>query len=622
MRIHDPLQAEADELLRLIEAMPAACRPVGATEPLLMRAPPPIQFSSQRELDQTYKLINEYSLRMKEALMLYRPLPVAARFHASKTARRIVIGSNRAGKTLQCAVECARVVTGQDPYNKSLATNGKFVAVGQDEDHIGQVMWRKLAMPGAFQIIQDLDTGAWRAVRPDPKNPLQLDPSDEARRKLWRPAPPLLPPRLMPIKHVSWFKKKENIPKQVPLATGWELRFRSGNAAPDQGTADDFAWFDEEIRNELYYIEIAARLIDQGGLLVWSATGQSATDQLLAIHDMASDGEEGFELFEVLIDDNPYLDAAKKRQFYSDCMAIGQDELDVRYYGKLAAHALKVYPEFQPLTVHTCDDFDIPVEWTRYMIVDPGFQVCAVLFAAVPTDESQVHIYHEIRIAGSTPDMFADAVQAHMNSERVRFEAFIIDDRGSRARIANTGKTIGEAYWHALQERNLRARRTGFVPGSDDVNGRTAELKRWMQVDPNTGNPKLQIHRGRCPHLVEELKKQFFHKKGVDKRKDKKGHFTDDLEYLAAFRPYYRKPELMPESGYYLRPKDGKYEIVVRGSGFCVERFDRLDMATEYLDEMNDNQKAAVISLKQRKQWSERRKELAPMLASVFGDNR
>ena len=112
------------------------------------------------------RTLAEMARRAAESLKLYEPLPSQAGFHSSMAAERIMIGSNRGGKSLPGAIEVARAVTGTDPYGKYPLRDGRFYCIGRDGRHLGAVMWRKLGRAGAFQIIRDKDTGLWRAFRP------------------------------------------------------------------------------------------------------------------------------------------------------------------------------------------------------------------------------------------------------------------------------------------------------------------------------------------------------------------------------------------------------------------------------------------------------------------------
>jgi hypothetical protein len=187
---------------------------------------------------------------------------------------------------------------------------------------------------------------------------------------------------------------------------------------------------------------------------------------------------------------------------------------------------------------------------------------------------------------------------------RIQFEAFIIDDCGSRARQANGGGTIFESYANALKSAGIRARQPGLQLGTSDTKARTADVKEWLKVGSD-GRAKLQIHRGMCTNLEREIKAQVYREGKEDKRKLHKGHTSDCLEYLAAFKPRYRKPERLSQSAYYVRFLNDRFCVIDRRTTNTVESFASEREAQDYAEEVNSSQKTAVESLKQRKKWVE-----------------
>lgn len=575
---------------------------------------PELKFSSSRQADYVYRLIAEYASRQKEALNLYLPLPTAQKFHCSAAKRRICRGSNRAGKTLVGAVEIARIVTGKDPYKKCPEKDGRLLAVGYDGDHIGQVMWRKLAFPGAFWIVQDEITGAWRSVRPDHDNPQVLDPIDLTRKKDWKPAPPLIPPRL--IKFIAWDQKKNNIPKRVVLHNGWELAFRTSKGAPEQGVDVNVVWFDEELEREDWYAESVRGLVDREGLFLWTATPQAATEQLLALHEECEKGTPDFAEFHIKIDDNPYLTPEAKRQFYQDMLASGEDSLAVRYFGDYAAHGLRVYGEFNP-AIHCCDVFEIPEHWTRYMIIDPGFQSGATLFGAVPDFGHQKHVYDELMIKQCTAGRWADEVQKRIG-DGPQFEAFILDKRMGRQSSVITGDTTYEHYWRALEERGIRARISGFVAAHDDINARTEALKDWMRKGPD-GLCTLQIHESKCGNLIRQIKAQYFNKRLPDKRVMRNNDLTDDLEYFAAFDPYYREGEKGSfKTSYGVRCLEGQWQVYIRASGLTMDCCRNQQEAADLADALNKAEEYGQTIWKEKQKLRRREEQIQSAAAARF----
>lgn len=500
-----------------------------AEKPSIQR---PARRSSHARSQLALDIIKELIARKSDALNLYRPLPNAQRFHSDHTYCRLLIGSNRAGKTLTGSVEVLRALTGRHGYLPK--TNGRCIAVGRDGEHVGEVMWKKLRAKGAFLCVPDERTGLLRAVRTDPLNPRSIDPVDQERKELWVPSPPLLADRF--IREIAWEDKRRGIPRLVKMTNGWECLFCSSNGEPKLGVDVDLVWFDEEIQNRKWYPESMARLVDRMGLFIWTATPQAATHQLAELHELAMEGKSDIREFTLLIEDNPYIDEVAKRRLFD---SLGdEEERRVRYYGEYAASALRVYPEYDPKRIHGCEPFDIPQSWTRYMVVDPGHQVCAVLFAAVPPENDRLYVYKELYMRKCTAAIFAERVAEAIG--RDKFEAFIIDGQMARQTEMGIGKTIATQYRDALEEKGVASRRTGhgFFSGSNDTSGRVDAVRKKMRVNVE-GHSVLQVFVSACQNLDREIKGQYYNKSIPDKRARCDDHAVDCLEYLCAFDPQF-----------------------------------------------------------------------------------
>lgn len=501
------------------------------------------QFADQRESTFFYKLIQRYARKFREALTLYHPLPSAEPFHQSRAMRRILRGSNRAGKTLTAAVEVSRILMGRDPSQKRRARDGRLLAVGRDSFHVGAVMFRKIALPGSYWLIRDQRTGQYRSVRPDPKNPTSIDPSDDSRRNEWRPAPPLIEPRHFKV--ISWEEKKANIPRQTTMHNGWEALWRPSTGRPTKGVDVDVAWFDEELENQEWFPETMARLLDREGIFLWSCTPEAATEHLIALHDMADAKHPGVEEFVLLVADNPYLTAAAKQQFHDELMAADPELLRVKFYAEYALHGLKVYPEFDPLKVHYCPPEQIPREWPRYAAVDPGFQVAATLFIAV-NPQGQRIAYDEIYLRGANPEKWAECMRVKLEGEPM-LEFNVIDQQMGQQTSMVTQKTVRQHYAEALAAAGIVTHHSGsdFFLGCNNVATRTSALKMLLRHD--RGVPRFCVQAERVPNFCREMKGQYYRKNSTDKRVNKNDHLVACAEYLAAEECPFVKRNVAPE---------------------------------------------------------------------------
>lgn len=495
--------------------------------------PPGPSYYDQQRLR---KVVAELATRSCEGLKLYEPLPIIEKFHADRRDERLLRGSNRAGKTLGAAVEFARAVTGQDPHGKYPLENGRAFAIGLDGEHVGGVMYRKLFRAGAFKMIRDQETGQWRAYRPG---------SDRHRESECKPAPPLIPGRF--IKEIAWEEKKRSIPRKVTLHNGWEINFFSSKAACPNGVDIDLWWIDEELENDGWYEELVARVLDRHGKGYWSATPQVAAQQLYDLHLRAEAGDPNVGEHVALLEDNPHIDQSEKDKLYAKYAS--EEVRRVRIQGEFALTGFKVYPEFS-MAVHGYDmDGPIPADWTCYAAVDPGRQICATLFLAVPPPSAKmpfdVLLYDELYIKSSDAAKFGVMMKSKEGAQE--FEALLIDSHASRVTEMGSGRNVEAQFSEALKKNGVKAVRTGhgFIWGADDPDAGILKVRDWFRVQGD-GKTRLRVARGRLPSFEHEAKHyryQRINKLVSDKPEKKNDHLMDCLRYLAMFEPVYAKPK-------------------------------------------------------------------------------
>jgi len=484
------------------------------------------------------KLLTEISDRRRETLGLYEPLKHVAPFHACDAPERVCRGSNRSGKTFCAAIEMARVLTNQDPFNK-YPKEGKAIIVGKDGRHISDPLFKMLFRPGAMKLIKDGED--WRAWRP-------WEEADAARADEAVPAPPLVPPRFYDENKIAWESKKENWPKYITLKTGWEVQFCTGMGKPPQGIKANFAWFDEEIPDEDWYNEIALRLVDDWGSFQWSATAQLGGVQLYELcqraeQEISKDKPSVVEFFLHINSNTHFTDAQRDRVFAK----LTDEQMRIRIEGEFAFANQRIYPEFAR-DVHEAPWFDIPTDWTRYMCVDPGRQVAAAIFCAVPPpswhDRQVVYFYDEVYVQAANAKSFAKAVKAKAGVQE--FQTFIIDHHGGRLRDLSLGLMVEDQYAKAFAEEGLKSRTTGssFVWGSDDISAGIEMLRSWMLLRSN-GEPKLKYFGDKMPNFRWQMDRYHYKKEGdrpTDKPLAKNCDLPDVARYLAMYDPIWVKP--------------------------------------------------------------------------------
>jgi hypothetical protein len=460
----------------------------------------------------------------------------------------LLIGGNRSGKTLSAMVELAWAATGTHPVKGKYPDGPLNIGVvGKGWRHIGLVIYPYLFKAGAFSIIRDETTGAWRSYHPI---------KDKDRKSERKPSPPLIPPRL--IKNMSWVLKSAGYLQSVELHNGTNIWFFSSDAEPSQGFALDLLAIDEDIDNEQWVSEGLARLADRQGRFQWSAMPHSKCDSLLTLSERADKAEqEGrdhiIKKFTFTFLDNPYIEQEEKDRMIERWAALGEDVLRQRCSGEFTYDSILCYPNFS-MTAHGYDrsKFEngvVPANWTRIAAIDPGHAVCAVLFAAIPPDESMVVIYDELYLRDCTADILARAMKEKVAGHH--FHAWIIDIHGARITELGTGKTPQQQYTEAFAKYGIASTTTGhsFLPGSDNIQAGMQSVRMAMSIQGN-GSTWLKILRGACPNLERELRR--YKKKTMNvggqvvvlDEPNKRGdtHACDCLRYIFAYEPRYVKP--------------------------------------------------------------------------------
>ena len=470
--------------------------------------------------------------------------------HACKASEVIVLGGNRSGKSLSTFVEDARAVTGQDPHGKYPAKDGNLVIIGRDWKHIGMVVYPMLFRAGAFKMIRDAQTGQWRGYDPV---------ADKARSAEAKPAPPLIPPRM--VKKIAWLLKSARYIQSCELTTGWTIYFFSSEGEPPQGFQADRVHIDEDLASEAWLPEMQARLADRKGRLCWSAMPHSKNDSLAGLSERADAQAERADpdivKFVLRFLDNPHIDEEEKRKNIERWASLGEDVLRMRSEGEFVTDSILCYPTFS-MAVHGYDRADLPKnvvpdDWTRYATIDPGHSVTSVLFAAVPPTDDMVLIYDQLYIRQCNAVIFGEKFAEKTKGQS--FHAFIIDMHGGRIREIGSGRLPVELYTEQLRNRNVASEVTGssFLAGCDDIAARMTATQSYLHIRP-CGTPQLRILRGAVPDLEREMKR---YKKKVNylagtyvvtDQPNTRGevHACQCLEYLCAYRPRYHKPRVAP----------------------------------------------------------------------------
>lgn len=531
----------------------------------LMRDFDAVSEKGQREV--LVQAIAEKKRRSIEALRLYRPMagPQEA-FHYSAAAERIIRGGNRSGKSVAGFAETASCATGIPltdskgnpiPYRYPLDEPKTIWMIGYDQGHIGRVIYKNLFEGGAFYIIKDEFTGEWRAWKP-------WQEYDAAYAEKKKPAPPLIPARL--IKSMSWDDKANRVFTRCRLVDGTEIHAFSSKSDPAQGVKVHLVHIDEDIEYPGHVSEWQARLADVKGRLIWTAFPHSSNNALQDMSERAQDekGKENpdVEEFQLVFSKNPYIDDEEKRKMLARWQKAGPEEVRARDLGEFANESVYVYPNFSK-SLHSAirDDEDMrdeidrilrktngtpPSTWTRYLSLDPGHTICAVLFAAIPPPDigDYIVLYDELYLRRASAEDVAKAVRHKISGWY--FQEFIIDYNAGRRTVEGFGINIRAQYAKYFGKYNILSATTGnsFTYGSNDVAAGIFMVRSALDDQPFTG-PKIRIVMHQCPNLIREFmryKKRVVRDEVRDEPIQKDNHLMDALRYLVARQPQYVRP--------------------------------------------------------------------------------
>ncbi len=498
------------------------------------------------------QLLAEYAARQVEALKLYRPMSHQLPVHMCNSQEILAFGSNQSGKTTTAAVELAWIVTNQHPY-KQFPKSGIAFVVGRDNDHIAHTIMPKLLKPiPSLRRIRDLETHKWR----------QYDPrGDVSRFDESVPMGPLIPERM--IENIAWENRGQGIPAKIVMKNGWEIHFFTAKGSPPQGATIDYLWLDEEVSDE-WYIEGSARLMAKKGRFFWSATPQVGGMALVQLHDRCQsqlawpeESRSSSEFF-MLLGDNLHIDDSEKAKL-AEKFKHDPDAYRVRILGQFLILGGLIYPQWSN-SRHVIEAFPVPDTWTRYIVVDPGHTVCAVLKFAVPPPSDPVYggcVYciDELYMRECDPTVFGNAMKHFTDGEII--QAMIIDDCGSRRVDGAVGINMRQAYSKALADRKIKSVETGsdFYTGISDVKPGLMQVRQWIGEIVHHGEngdcPKLQVFNT-CSNLISEIR--VYYKKRhpkfgwTDEPNQVNNHCCDCLRYAAMHGCRYVAPRRKPNS--------------------------------------------------------------------------
>ncbi len=315
-----------------------------------------------------------------------------------------------------------------------------------------------------------------------------------------------------------------------------------------QGSSLDFVWFDEEPPEDVYE-ECRMRLLDRRGDMYGTMTPLKGLTFVYSeiFLNRSHNSEVWYEFMEWA--DNPFL---PKREISLLERTMDERTLQARRYGRFAASAGLVYPEFEE-SVHVIEPFDVPKEWQDCISIDPGLKnPLSAHWYAVDYD-GNVYVVAEHYAAGLDIDAHAAAIHAvsarlgWKRDERGRVRALIDPAAGQRTLAAV--KSVSELFAERGVLVNARV--------DKDVFSGIQRVKSYLRR--GNGLPDLYLF-STCVNMIREFKGYFW---GGDESPVKRDdHAMDELRYYLSSRP--RPPERGEEKSAIARDKERRIRALGR----------------------------------------------------------
>ena len=293
-----------------------------------------------------------------QKICFYEPIGQQGKFHSDDRASvRLVLGSNRSGKSVAGAVEAIAHSLGYRPWLPEGHPN-RVVRLGTGEP---------IPIPNVGRIIaQNYQQAIQQTIWP--------------KIQEWAP--------------LGWYRvRKDN--RGIPVEIIWNNGSRIHLMSNDQddmafeGTNGHWVWADEPIDYKKY-VGLKRGLVDFSGHMWMTMTPLTQP----WIHDIivarANDPDGKVSIFKFSIWDNctengGYLRREDIEEFLSD---LREDELEARLHGNFLHLAGRVYKEWEPEAPYWINPFNVPDTWPRVCVIDPHpRKPIAVMWAAVSPDD-------------------------------------------------------------------------------------------------------------------------------------------------------------------------------------------------------------------------------------------
>jgi hypothetical protein len=402
-----------------------------------------------------------------QKICFYKPIGQQSEFHAAQTASvRLVLGSNRSGKSVAGVVEMIAHSLGYRPWLEEGDPN-RVVRLANSEP---------IPVPNIGRVIaQDYQQAINQTIVP--------------KIVEWAPAG-------------SYSFKRDN--RGIPIQVNWSngsITYLLSNDQKDmsfEGTNGHYVWADEPI-DYAKYTGLRRGLIDFSGHMWMTMTPLSQPWIADVIYSRANEpnsrGYIAVRLFKFSIWDNctdngGHLRREDIEEFLSD---LNEEELEARLHGNFLHLAGRLYKAWEQEPPYWVDPYHLPESWPRVCVIDPHpRKPVAVLWAAIDPD-NRVIVYRNLfdrRL--TTIDEVADRIkelegwyysekrQEWVRGQEAEFIAARLIDDSSKEQERTSGDTV-HARFAARGITCALAKKRNAAAGYDAIQNALKLKNEWSE---------------------------------------------------------------------------------------------------------------------------------------------
>lgn len=153
-------------------------------------------------------------------------------------------------------------------------------------------------------------------------------------------------------------------------------------------------------------------------------------------------GEEVTRIFiPSLVTDNKFM-LEYDPDYIKRLDALPEKERKALKYGDWDIYDGMFFPEFKR-SIHVIEPFKIPDNWNRYIAMDYGLDMFAVLFIAIDT-KGKAYVYNEIHKSNLIVSEAVQTLKSYMRQDKYKY-IYAPPDLWNRNR--DTGKSTAELFW-------------------------------------------------------------------------------------------------------------------------------------------------------------------------------